>query len=486
MTYKPNLYFKNTLTRKKEEFKPVKEGEVGIYSCGPTVYWNQHIGHMYAYIHWDVLVRTLNYFGYKTNWVMNITDVGHMTGDNIGAADTGEDRMEKGAKREGISVWDLSEKYTKQFSESLDLLNIQKPDKFSRATKHIEEQINLAKKILDGGFAYETKRGLVFDTSKFSKYREFAKLSLEKQQSREDVADDPDKKSPWDFFLWVKNSKHIMKWQSPWGEGYPGWHLECTAMSTKYLGKNFDIHTGGIEHIPIHHTNEIAQGYAAFGKQTANYWLHNAWLKGKGGEKMSKSLGNFITIQELVKKGYDPLAFRYLVLNSHYRKGLNFSFEALGGAAVALGRLREQVIAAKSQMQRVTLSIEKNVKVNQYIENFKKAMRDDLNVPKALSILWEVLKSNVPSEDKYDLAVSFDEVLGLKLSQIPNSLSRRQAGKIQIPNEVNEMLKKREKVRKMGKFEEADEIRKAIEQKGFWVEDSPEGPILKAKVRMEK
>ena len=201
---------------------------------------------------------------------------------------------------------------------------------------------------------------------------------------------------------------------------------------------------------------------------------------------MSKSLGNFITIQELVKKGYDPLAFRYLVLNSHYRKGLNFSFEALNGAVVALGRLREQVIAAKSQMQRVTLSIEKNVKVNQYIENFKKAMRDDLNVPKALSILWEVLKSNVPSEDKYDLAVSFDEVLGLKLSQIPNSLSRRQAGKIQIPNEVNEMLKKREKVRKMGKFEEADEIRKAIEQKGFWVEDSPEGPILKAKVRMEK
>ena len=185
MTYKPNLYFKNTLTRKKEEFKPVKEGEVGIYSCGPTVYWNQHIGHMYAYIHWDVLVRTLNYFGYKTNWVMNITDVGHMTGDNIGAADTGEDRMEKGAKREGISVWDLSEKYTKQFSESLDLLNIQKPDKFSRATKHIEEQINLAKKILDGGFAYETKRGLVFDTSKFPKYREFAKLSLEKQQSRD-------------------------------------------------------------------------------------------------------------------------------------------------------------------------------------------------------------------------------------------------------------------------------------------------------------
>src|SRR3972149_7431415 len=272
-----NLY--NTLTRKLEDFKPINPSNVGIYSCGPTVYWNQHIGHMYAYVQWDVLVKTLKFFGYKTKWVMNITDVGHMTGENEGNADVGEDKMEKGAKREGVSVWDLADKYILQFLDSLNLLNIRKPDVVSRATEHISQQIDLIKMIEANGFTYKTKMGLVFDTSKFKDYIEFANIDLKKLVKREDVTDDPEKKNPWDFFLWVTGNKdHIMQWDSPWGRGYPGWHIECTAMSVTYLGESFDIHTGGIEHIGVHHTNEIAQGYGAFGHRTANYWLHNAWL----------------------------------------------------------------------------------------------------------------------------------------------------------------------------------------------------------------
>ena len=459
MTYKPNLYFKNTLTRKKEEFKPVKEGEVGIYSCGPTVYWNQHIGHMYAYIHWDVLVRTLNYFGYKTNWVMNITDVGHMTGDNIGAADTGEDRMEKGAKREGISVWDLSEKYTKQFSESLDLLNIQKPDKFSRATKHIEEQINLAKKILDGGFAYETKRGLVFDTSKFPKYREFAKLSLEKQQSREDVADDPDKKSPWDFFLWVKNSKHIMKWQSPWGEGYPGWHLECSAISMKYLGDTFDIHTGGIDHLTIHHPNEMAQSQAATGKQQARWWLHNAFLN-FGEAKMSKSAGTFITLEDLKKKGVQPLAFRYFVLQTHYRKTIQFSWEALQAAATGLDNLYKQV----------SYFDEPAIGCAEFEKDFLTAMDNDLNTPQALAVLNDLLGSNYPTAAKMASVKLMDELLGLKLME-------ERARRREIPQLARAMLSDRKKARAAGDWALSDQLRRKLDKMGVEVKDTKDDQI---------
>ena len=352
------MHLYNTASKSLEKLKPIKKGEVGVYSCGPTVYWNQHIGHMYAYVQWDVLVRYLRYKGYKVKWVMNITDVGHLESDE----DTGQDKMEKGAKREGVSVWQIADKYIAQFKDSLKLLNIVKPDVLSRATEHIEEQIDLAKKIEKNGFAYKTKMGLVYDTSKFPDYAKFAGLKLDKQKKREDLQNDPEKKAPWDFFLWAIDPKHIMKWESPWGEGYPGWHLECTAMSTKYLGNNFDIHTGGIEHPSVHHTNEIAQGYAAFGSMLANYWLHNAHLTGKGGIKMSKSLGNFLTIQQLVKKNYDPLAFRYLILTSHYRKGLAFSFESLDSAQTRLNSLRSQVAILKTS-NRNALSKEKQIKI---------------------------------------------------------------------------------------------------------------------------
>lgn len=463
----------NSLGKSLQDFNPVKQGEAGIYSCGPTVYWNQHIGHMYAYVQWDILIRTLRFIGYQTKWVMNITDVGHMTSDE----DSGEDKMEKGAKREGLTVWDLAKKYTDQFTQSLQLLNIMRPDVLCKATEHIDEQIELARLIEKNGYTYRTDMGLVFDTSKFPDYPKFAGLNLKKQQKRVDVENDPQKKLPWDFFLWVTGNKnHIMQWDSPWGKGYPGWHLECTAMSTKYLGKKFDIHTGGIEHIGVHHTNEIAQGYGAFGDYTANYWLHNAWLLDNAGEKMSKSSGKFVTVQEVVEKGYDPLSLRYLFLNSHYRKGLKFSWETLSGSQNAINNLRELILASRIQQERTVLSEEKYAKVENYLQEFKKALEEDLNIPKALGIVWDSLKSNIPSSDKYDLAVSFDEVLGLRLAETVSAY-------VNIPDEINILIKQRNEARNRGDYKSSDEIRKKIMNLGYRIEDKPEGtkvsPILK-------
>ena len=458
-----DIYLSNTLSGKKEKFVPNKDKEVGIYSCGPTVYWNQHIGHMYAYVQWDVLVRTLRYFGYKTKWVMNLTDVGHMTSDE----DVGEDKMDKGAKREGISVWDIANKYIDQFKESMKLLGINTPDVLCRATDNIPEQIKLSQKIEANGFTYLTKMGLVYDTGKFPDYSKFGNLDLEELKTRDDVEVDHDKKFPWDFFLWAINPRHTMKWESPWGEGYPGWHIECTAMSTKYLGENFDIHTGGIEHIKVHHTNEIAQGHAAFGHQTANYWLHNGWLTGKDGEKMSKSLGNYVTAQELIEKGYDPLSMRYLILTSHYKKGLRFSFESLDSAQKALNNLRELVLSSKNDTQRTALSKEKDQQIISFQENFAKALSDDINAPQALAVLWETVKSNIPGQDKYDLAISFDEVLGLDLSNIKDIKTP------EIQDNVKILMEKREQLRQEKKFAEADKIRDEIINLGINVSDKP-------------
>jgi cysteinyl-tRNA synthetase len=464
-----DIYLTNTQTRKKEKFTPLRDSKVGIYSCGPTVYWNQHIGHMYAYTQWDILVRFLRFVGYEVKWVMNITDVGHMTSD----ADTGEDKMERGAKREGLSVWQIADKYIAQFKDSIKLLNITPPDVLCRATEHIEDQINLIKKIEERDFTYKTKTGLVFDTSKFPGYADFARLDLTKQQAGARVEIDPEKKNPWDFLLWVTNQpNHIMQWDSPWGRGFPGWHIECTAMSVKYLGEQFDIHTGGKEHIAVHHTDEIAQGYGAFGHQTAKFWLHNDWLTLKG-EKISKSLGNMITVQDLVVKGYDPLALRYLALNSNYRQGGSFTWEALDSAKTALRNLREQIASLKKETQRTALSQEKDVKIESFRDQFIKALADDLNVTKALATLWEMLKSNIPSSDKYDLALYFDEVLGLNLSEA--SFPKKE-----IPSEVKELLEKREKLRKEGKFKEADEIREKISAKGFRIDDTSEGVKIKS------
>lgn len=454
----------NTLSRKKEIFKPLKDKKVGLYSCGPTVYWNQHIGNMYAYLQWDVLVRFLRYSKYKVKWVMNITDVGHMTSDE----DSGEDKMEKGAKREGLSVWHIAEKYIKQFLESMDLLNIQRPDVLCRATKHIKEQIELIKKIEKNGFTYKTKTGLVFDTSKFADYQKFARLSLKEQRAGSRVKIDAEKKSPWDFLLWVTNQpKHIMQWDSPWGKGFPGWHIECTAMSTKYLGNKFDIHTGGKEHIPVHHTNEIAQAYGAFRKQTANYWLHNEWLL-IAKTKVSKSLGNIVLVTDFIEKGFNPLAFRYLALTSNYGQGLDFTWRGLEAAQNALNNLYEKVRELKISKSK-TKSVKSKTKdcQNKFIE----FLGDNLNISKALALMWDLIKDkNLSGSDKYKLLLDFDRVFGFNLGKLE---------KILIPKDVENLAKKREKYRQQKNWQKADGIRKKISQLGYLVEDTKEGPKIK-------
>jgi len=454
----------NTATRKIEEFKPLKEKEVGIYSCGPTVYWNQHLGHMYAYTHWDTLVRFLRSLGYQVKWVMNVTDVGHLTSDE----DTGEDKMEKGAKREGITVWQIADKYLGQFQESLSLLNIQKPDVLARATEHIPDQIEIIKKIEANGFAYKTKTGLVFDTSKFSDYAKFAKLDLKKQNAGARVEIDLEKKNPWDFLLWVTNQpQHIMQWDSPWGKGFPGWHIECTAMSIKYLGEQFDIHTGGSEHIPVHHTNEIAQAFGAFGHQSVNYWLHNGWLILEG-EKMSKSLDNNILVTDLIKKGYDPLAFRYLILTSHYRQGMNFTWEALEAAQTAYRKLISLVQEWQGKTSK-EVSEGDLAKIENFRQEFIEKISNDLNWSEGLAVLWKMVKSNIPPYDKLEMITDFDKVLGLNL------INRAIENKVEIPQEIKQLVEERENLRKTGDWQKADEIRKKIETLGWVIKDTAEG-----------
>jgi len=452
------IYFYNTLTRKKEKFIPLVVGKAGVYSCGPTVYWNAHIGHMYAFVVWDVMVRFLRWMGYEVNHVMNITDVGHMTNEDEG---TGEDKMEKGARREGLTVWEVAKKYEKQFFESERLLNIIRPNVISRATDHIEEQIELAKKIEKNGFAYKTETGLVFDTGKFKDYAKFSGKKLEEQEMGLRVEVDKEKKKPWDFLLWVTNQpKHTMIWDSPWGKGFPGWHLECTAMSVKYLGENFDIHTGGMEHISVHHSNEIAQAYGAFGKQTSNYWLHNGWLNLKG-EKMSKSLGNVCTVLDLVKKGYDPLALRYLVLSSHYRKGLIFSLESLDAAQKTLDKLRRAVESWRKE------SGEKKGKISgEWKDKFIKALSDDMSSPELLALVWGMVKADLLSRDKLATLLDLDEVLGL-------DLKTSREGK--TPQEVIDLGEERVRARKKGDYKKADEIREKISELGYTVKDKESG-----------
>ncbi|MBI5358834.1 cysteine--tRNA ligase [Candidatus Amesbacteria bacterium] len=457
----------NFLSKQIEDFEPIKKGKVGIYSCGPTVYWNQHIGHMYAYVQWDALVRALRYQGQDVKWVMNVTDVGHLVSDE----DEGEDKMEKGAKREGITVEQIAKKYTNQFLESMDKLNIRRPDVICPATEHISEMIELIKKIEENGFAYKTKTGLVFDTGKFPGYAEFAGLNLDDQEAGARVEVDPEKKKPWDFLLWVTNQpNHIMQWDSPWGRGFPGWHIECTAMSVKYLGERFDIHTGGREHIPVHHTNEIAQAYGAFRHQTANFWLHNDWLMFEG-EKISKSLGNNILVTDLIEKGFSPLALRYLILTSHYRKGMNFTWSSIAGAQTAYDKLKEFVKSRRAgeQESRSTLSKEKLKKIDLFRNKFLNSVDDDMNFAMGLAVVWEMVKSNIPDMDKLDLLLDWDQILGLDLANVTE---------VEIPEQIKKLALIRENLRREGKFVEADEIRMTLEQKGYLVKDTANGTVI--------
>lgn len=452
------------MTRQVEELTPIKAGKVGIYSCGPTVYWNQHIGHMYAYVQWDTLVRLMRYQGLDVKWVMNITDVGHMTSDE----DVGEDKMEKGARREGLSVEQVAKKYIDQFLGSMDLLNINRPDVLCRATEHVAEQIELIKKIEVNGFTYKTRTGLVFDTGKFPRYADFAQLNLEAQEAGARVEVDLEKKNPWDFLLWVTNqSNHVMQWDSPWGRGFPGWHIECTAMSIKYLGERFDIHTGGKEHKPVHHTNEIAQAYGAFRHQTANYWLHNDWLVFDG-EKMSKSLGNNVLVTDLVEKGFSPMALRYLILTSHYRKGINFTWSSIAGAQSAYDKLAQFVRSSKGE--RKELSQEKLKKLDGFRQRFMEAVNEDMGWPAALAVVWEMIKSNIPDYDKVDQLLDWDQILGLGLAGV---------GEEAVPEEVKRLGQEREQLRRAGKYVEADGARMRVEKVGWIIEDTKMGPKFK-------
>ena len=452
----------NTLSRKKEDFVPISPPNVGMYACGPTVYTYAHLGNLRAYVFNDVLRRTLIKNGFKLKEVMNITDVGHLTSD----ADEGEDKMLVTAKKEKKSVLNIAKFYTEAFFKDTDRLNIQMPEITCKATEHIKEMIEMDQKIEKNGYAYFKGGNLYFDTGKLDDYGKLARLKLDELKEGARTDKDPNKKNPTDFVLWFTKSKfkdQEMKWESPWGEGYPGWHIECSAMSSKYLGEQFDIHTGGIDHIPVHHTNEIAQAEAAFQKKPwVKYWLHNEFLVMDKG-KMAKSAGSFITLQTVIDKGYEPIAYRFLCLGTHYRKQLMFSWEAMNTAANAYKALKNKIAELNEQG--------KEDESKAYHEKFMQEINDDMNIPRALAVLNEVINdSKLSKKAKLGLIADFDEILGLDLLK---------EEKIEIPQEVRELADKREKARKENNYELADKLRGEIKAKGFIVEDTKKGPVLK-------
>ncbi len=449
----------NTLTRKKEEFEPINPGEVGLYTCGPTVYNYAHIGNLRTYIFEDILKRVLLYNGYKVKHIMNITDVGHLTGDQ----DMGEDKLEKGAKREGLSAWDIAKKYEEAFKEDLEKLNILPPDKYTRATEYIQQQIDLIKTLEEKGYTYVISDGVYFDTSKFKDYNKLSHLKLEDLQEGARVEKNEEKRNPTDFALWKfspKDEKRQMEWESPWGVGFPGWHLECSAMSMAELGDQLDIHCGGIDHINVHHTNEIAQSEAATGKPFFNFWLHGAFLNIAGGKKMAKSEDNFLTLENaFLKKKISPLVFRFAALQTSYRKPMEYSEESIKNAEKGLEHLINQVRELKNQ--------ESGIVNQEYRGKFLEVVNDDLNMAQALAVLQEVLKSNLSNEDKLATVLDFDKVLGLEFNEIFQEE--------ELPKEVEELKQARIKAREEKDFAESDRLRDEIEALGYSVEDSKEG-----------
>jgi len=458
----------NTLTRKKEEFKPIKKGEVGMYCCGPTVYNYAHIGNLRTYIFEDILKRVLIYNGFKVKHVMNITDVGHLTGD----ADSGIDKMLIAAQREGKTVWDIAKFYTEAFFKDIDRLNIIRPDITPKATEHIKEMIELIERLEKKGFTYTAGGNVYYDISKFKDYGKLARINPEELKAGARVGVDVNKKNPHDFVLWFTKSKfqeQEMKWDSPWGRGYPGWHIECSAMAMKYLGEHFDIHCGGIDHIPVHHTNEIAQSEGATGKKWVNYWLHGEFLVLETG-RMGKSLGNFVTLQSLIDMGFNPLDYRYFCLNAHYRKQLTFAIDALEGAKNSLRRLREKYVEFKKEAGKID---ESNVK--KYKEKFLEAINDDLNMPMALAIMWEVVDdTNLNATEKIMLLDDFDRVFGLRLEE-----SKEET--VELKGEARKLFDEREKARKNKDWKKADELRNKLSALGYILVDTPEGTKVKKK-----
>ena len=458
-----DIYFYNTLTKQKELFKSIKEKEATIYSCGPTVYKDATIGNMRTYLLNDTLRRILKYNGYHLKHVMNITDVGHLVSDG----DEGEDKMIKSAREEHKSPLEIANYYTNLFLRDLERLNIETPEVICRATDHIKEMLEMVKKIMENGYAYETSTAIYFDVSKLDKYGILSGIDLNNQKAGARVEVDPEKRNPYDFALWIKAPEnHLMKWDSPWGPSYPGWHIECSAMSTKYLGEEFDIHTGGIDLVPTHHENEIAQNKGACGKIPAHYWIHGEYLLVDGG-KMSKSLGNVYLVDDIMKKGYSPLAYRLFNFSCHYRGKLNFTWDGIESASASLSRLKEGYEKHLNGTEEVSDEI-----INDLEDRFHKAINDDMNMPLALSIVWEAVRYKTKSKKIADLLKKFDTVLGIKIDETEL--------KEEIPQEILDLAEKRKEARNNKNWSESDKLRDMIFKKGYIVKDTKEGTeILK-------
>jgi cysteinyl-tRNA synthetase len=461
------LILYNTLSRKKEEFIPIESGNARMYCCGPTVYNYAHIGNLRTYFFEDILKRVLLYNGYDVEHVMNITDVGHLVSDD----DEGEDKMEKGSAREGRTVWEIANFYTNAFKKDIALLNIIPPTIYCKATENIQEQIEMIKCLEKKGYTYVTSDGVYYDTSKFPEYGKLAKLDIEGLEKGKRIQFSDEKKSKTDFALWKfspKDEKRQMEWESPWGVGFPGWHIECSAMSQKYLGETFDIHCGGVDHIPIHHTNEIAQAEACSGKKFVNYWLHGEFLIEEKG-KMSKSAEKFLRLQTLIDKGYSPLDYRYFLLITHYRKKIKFSFENLDAARNGYNNLKSKISEVKSLV--ISSDVIEVTKTGKYLDKFLKCINDDLNAGEGLALTWDMLKEEkLNASEKVLLIKVFDKIFGLDLDKI-------QAIKkdYKIPSEITELAEKRKEAKKNKDFKLADEIRSQIKEKGFEVVDEKDG-----------
>ncbi len=455
-----NLY--NSLTRKKQAFTPIKSGMVGLYTCGPTVYNYAHIGNLRTYIFEDILKRVLLYNGYAVKHVMNITDVGHLTGDR----DMGEDKMEAGAAREGKSAWEIAEYYTQSFKKDIELLNILAPDVWVKATDTLPEQIALIGTLEEKGYTYRTSDGIYFDTAQFKDYTKLSHQDLEALKEGARVERNPEKRNPTDFALWKfspPGSKRQMEWDSPWGVGFPGWHLECSAMSMKFLGDQLDIHCGGSDHIDVHHTNEIAQSEAATGKPFFNFWMHGAFLIIQGGKKMAKSEGNFLTLENaFLKNDINPLVYRFASFLTHYRKPMEYSDEGIEAARNGLLHVQNQV----RQIAVAGIGSEPSVNT-EFKTKFIQNLNDDLNMPRAMATIQEMLKSKISDAQKYSTMLDFDRVLGLRLDQLDQAEA--------LPEAVQKLVDARQQARQDKDFETSDKLRAEIEALGYQVQDTPDG-----------
>ncbi|MBQ4258877.1 MAG: cysteine--tRNA ligase [Lachnospiraceae bacterium] len=463
------MQFYNTLSKKVEKFIPNEDGKVAMYTCGPTVYHFAHIGNLRSYIMEDLLEKTLRYVGYDVKRVMNITDVGHLSSD----ADTGEDKMLKGAKREKKTVMEIARFYTDAFFADCAKLNIKTPDVVEPATNCITEFITTIEKLIETGFAYEAGGNIYFDTSKLKDYYVFSNQN-EKELLvgvRDDVEEDENKRNKSDFVLWFTKSKfddQELKWESPWGIGYPGWHIECSCISMKHLGEYMDIHCGGIDNIFPHHTNEIAQSEAFLGHKWCNYWFHVHHLNDKAG-KMSKSKGDFLTVSLLESKGYNPLVYRFFCLQSHYRKPLEFSFEVLDNMTATYEKLVKRIRGLKKDGE-----IEQE-KFNQYREQFEAALSNDLNSSMAITVLYDMLKADMSDATKYALAESFDQVLSIDLTKAELKAEENNGVDAEMEAYILDKIEERKVAKKEKNFARADEIRNELLEKGIIIEDTREG-----------